>query len=150
VLTRCFSIDRVLEISDQVRQVLNQPNSQCTIAPAPADSAEADSAVALAKRCLCKVTWRLERWITAALELLGSYSFRSCEPCDEAYVRQQSLVWLWLGARGICLPALCWEMGLHVCSVLRLVLLTCATLRGFRADRPRLTMKQVLCSASTS
>ena len=45
----------MLEISDQVRQVLNQPNSQCTIAPAPADSAEADSAVALAKRCLCKV-----------------------------------------------------------------------------------------------
>ena len=35
--------------------MLNQPYSQCTITPAPADSAEADSAVALAKRCLCKV-----------------------------------------------------------------------------------------------
>ena len=55
LLIRCHFI-RVLEISDQVRQVLNQPNSQCTIAPAPADSAEADSAVALAKRCLCKVS----------------------------------------------------------------------------------------------
>ena len=36
--------------------MLNQPYSQCTITPAPADSAEADNAVALAKRCLCKVS----------------------------------------------------------------------------------------------
>ena len=44
---------RVLEICDQVRQVLNQPNSQCNIEPAPLESVANDSPAAIAKRSLC-------------------------------------------------------------------------------------------------
>ena len=77
---RSFSVRRrVLEISDQVRQVLNQPHSQCTITPAPADSAEADSAVALAKRCLCKVPVLRHAEVSAWLR---EHARHRCAQCD--------------------------------------------------------------------
>ncbi len=73
---------RVLEISDQVRQVLNQPYSQCTITPAPADSAEADSAVALAKRCLCKV---LALSSLVATRPVGIHSISTCMDAESKW-----------------------------------------------------------------
>jgi len=85
-----------------VRQVLNQPNSQCTIAPAPADSAEADSAVALAKRCLCKVT-APEPALLRRLSCPKAARFHGYKPCGEAHAQQQSLVQL--GPRARAQPA---------------------------------------------
>lgn len=45
---------RVLEISDQVRTVLEQSAAECSITPAPADSEQGDSATSIAARCACK------------------------------------------------------------------------------------------------